>query len=60
MSFKDNDYFYRVATADAAPIENSSVDLATVAQALHWFQLPRFYAEVARVARPQGVVAVWR
>jgi SAM-dependent methyltransferase len=50
---------YRVATADAAPVENSSVDLVTVAQALHWFKLPRFYAEVARVARPQGVVAVW-
>ena len=50
---------YRVAPADAAPLEDSSVDLVTVAQALHWFQLPRFYAEVARVARPQGVVAVW-
>jgi len=50
---------YLVAPADAAPLANSSVDLVTVAQALHWFPLPRFYAEVARVARPDGVVAVW-
>jgi SAM-dependent methyltransferase len=50
---------YVVAPADAAPLANSSVDLVTVAQALHWFQLPRFYAEVERVARPEGVVAVW-
>ena len=31
----------------------------TVAQALHWFDLPRFYAEVRRVTQPDGVVAVW-
>jgi SAM-dependent methyltransferase len=30
-----------------------------VAQALHWFDLDRFYAEVRRVLKPQGVVAVW-
>jgi SAM-dependent methyltransferase len=50
---------YVVAPADASSLTDSSVDLVTVAQALHWFQLPRFYAEVARVARPDGVVAVW-
>ena len=31
----------------------------TVAQALHWFDLLRFYAEVRRVTRPDGVIAVW-
>ena len=36
-----------------------SVDLVTVAQALHWFDLPRFYDEVQRVARPGGLIAVW-
>lgn len=50
---------YLLASADAAPLENASVDLVTVAQALHWFDLPKFYAEVSRVARPGGILAVW-
>lgn len=37
-----------------------SVDLITVAQAVHWFDLPRFYAVAKRVLRkPGGVIAVW-
>ncbi|KAK9063692.1 hypothetical protein SSX86_017564 [Deinandra increscens subsp. villosa] len=36
------------------------VDLVTVAQAVHWFDLPRFYSVVNRVLRkPNGVFAVW-
>jgi len=31
--------------------------LVLVAQALHWFDLARFYAEVRRVGKPQGVIA---
>lgn len=50
---------FAVAPADSAPIEDRSADLVTVAQALHWFDLPRFYTEVFRVARPGGIVAVW-
>jgi SAM-dependent methyltransferase len=40
-------------------LEPRSVDLITVAQALHWFDLPLFYAEVDRVLKPGGVLAVW-
>ena len=36
-----------------------SVGLITVAQALHWFDLEKFYAEAVRVLAPQGVLAVW-
>lgn len=50
---------YHVAPADAAPLETGSVDLITAAQALHWFDLPGFYAEVRRVARPGALLAVW-
>jgi SAM-dependent methyltransferase len=50
---------YKVAPAHAAPIAGSSVDLVTVAQALHWFDPPAFYAEVRRVAKPGAVLAVW-
>ena len=50
---------YLVAPADAAPIDDGSVDLVTVAQALHWLDLNGFYAEVRRVSRPAGMIAVW-
>jgi len=50
---------YRVALAEDSGLANTSVDLVTVAQALHWFDLTRFYAEVRRVLRPEGVLAVW-
>jgi SAM-dependent methyltransferase len=50
---------YRVAPAEASGLADRSVDLVTVAQAAHWFDLPRFYAEVSRVLKPGGVVALW-
>jgi ubiquinone/menaquinone biosynthesis C-methylase UbiE len=50
---------YRVAPAEASGLADGSVDLVTVAQALHWFELERFYAEVRRVLVRGGVVAVW-
>lgn len=37
-----------------------SIDLITVAQAIHWFDLPRFYSVVNRLLRkPGGVLAIW-
>ena len=48
-----------VASAERVPLAAASIDLITVAQALHWFALPAFFAEVARVLRPRGVLAVW-
>lgn len=37
-----------------------SVELITVAQAVHWFDLPRFYSLVNRLSRkPGGLIAVW-
>ena len=50
---------YRVAAAEASGLERATVDLVTAAQALHWFDRPRFWAEARRVLRPRGVVAVW-
>ncbi|MEO7997611.1 MAG: class I SAM-dependent methyltransferase [Gemmatimonadaceae bacterium] len=47
------------ATAEACPLRAGSVDVVTVAQALHWFNFERFYAEVKRVLAPNGVIAVW-
>jgi SAM-dependent methyltransferase len=50
---------YRQATAEESRIESHSIDLVTVAQALHWFDLERFYAEVRRVLKPAGALAAW-
>jgi len=50
---------YRVAPAESSGLEATSVDLVTVAQAMHWLDLDRFYAEVRRVLAADGVLAVW-
>ena len=50
---------YRVAPAEASGIAEGAVDLVTVAAAVHWFDLDRFGAEVRRVVRHGGVLAVW-
>ena len=50
---------YRVAPAEASGLASDSIDLVTVAAAIHWFDLPRFYEEVRRVARDGAVVAAW-
>ncbi|MGH8401924.1 MAG: class I SAM-dependent methyltransferase [Gammaproteobacteria bacterium] len=48
---------YRVA---AAPQLNPRcVDLVTVAQALHWFDRPKFYAQLERVLKPDGAIVAW-
>jgi SAM-dependent methyltransferase len=47
-------------TAERIPLEDESVDVLTVAQAMHWFDLDRALPELHRVLRPGGcVVAVW-
>ena|SRR5579872_6637822 len=50
---------YRVAPAENSGLDAASVDLVTVAQALHWLDLDAFYKEVRRVLRAEGVIAVW-
>ncbi|HEV8542466.1 MAG TPA: class I SAM-dependent methyltransferase, partial [Verrucomicrobiae bacterium] len=50
---------YRVALAEESGLPANSVDLITVAQALHWFRLDQFFAEARRVLKPGGVLSVW-
>jgi ubiquinone/menaquinone biosynthesis C-methylase UbiE len=50
---------YYVSPAEKTNIESNSINLVTVAQALHWFDINHFYQEVKRVIRPQGIIAVW-
>ena len=50
---------YRVQRAEDASFEEQSLDLVTVAQAIHWFDYEAFYATVNRVLKPDGLLAVW-
>jgi SAM-dependent methyltransferase len=50
---------YRVARAEATGLADSSVDLVTAAQSLHWFDAAAFFAEARRVTKPGGAIAVW-
>jgi SAM-dependent methyltransferase len=47
-------------TAEALPLDGASVDAIAVAQAFHWFDVPRTLAEFRRVLRPDGRFAlIW-
>ena len=48
---------YAVAPAEASGLPDRSVDLVTVAQAIHWFDFDAFYNEVRRVSKPDGLLA---
>lgn len=59
---------YEVFPAEKTTLVDNSVDLITIAQALHWFDLDEFYKEVKRVLRKDdnggdtngsGVIAAW-
>lgn len=50
---------YRVATAYESGIDDQSVDMVTVAQAIHWLDHRRFYSEARRVMRPDAAIAIW-
>jgi len=49
---------YRCTSAEATGLPAASADLVVAAQAAHWFDWPRFVAEVARIARPGALVAL--
>jgi SAM-dependent methyltransferase len=49
---------YSVSAAEKTQFQDSIFDLITVAQAVHWFDLPLFSEEVHRVMKPEGVLAI--
>lgn len=50
---------WQVAPAEASGLPDHSVDAVIIAQALHWFNIEAFWAEVRRVVRHGGVVMAW-
>ena len=49
---------YSCAPAQNSGLGNGVVDLSAAAQAAHWFDLASYYAEVRRVTRRGGIVAL--
>lgn len=50
---------YHVERAEDPSLPDGSVDLATAAQAVHWFDFGKFHEQVRRVLKPNGIIAVW-
>jgi hypothetical protein len=50
---------YRAGRAEDVRLDPGSVDLVTVAAAIHWFEFDAFYDAVRRVAAADAVIAAW-
>lgn len=57
-AIKVNNIIYKCESAEQTSFRNAQFDLVTVAQAVHWFDFNRFYAEVKRILKPGGCFAV--
>lgn len=51
--------FYSNTRAEKTGFSDNSFDLITVAQAYHWFDQKAFLTEATRVAKHNGILAVW-
>lgn len=58
-AFKADNIFYSINSAEQTDFQNHQFDLITVGQAMHWFDIEKFYREVKRVAKPDALLAVW-
>ena len=56
---KKKNIFYSIQKAEKTSFANHQFDLITVAQAIHWFDFEKFYAEVKRTLKPSGIIAVF-
>lgn len=50
---------YSVASGESFSIADHSIDLITIANALHWFNLDVFYGNVRKVLKRNGILAAW-
>lgn len=49
---------YRDGLSEALPVDTGEARAVTAATAAHWFDLPKFFAEAARVLVPSGVLGI--
>ncbi|MGY8693878.1 MAG: class I SAM-dependent methyltransferase [Verrucomicrobiia bacterium] len=59
QAFEDERLRFTVEAAESRVFEANTFDLVSVAQALHWFDLDRFWPEVGRALKPTGVFACY-
>ncbi len=50
---------YQISPAEKTQIANEEIDIITVAQALHWFDIESFFKEADRVLKKNGILAIW-
>ena len=50
---------FQRGAAEATGLEEAAAGLLVAAQAFHWFDHAAFFAEVKRVVRPGGTLAIW-
>lgn len=58
-AYQANNIIYSIQPAEQTNFEDGSMDLVTVAQALHWFNFEKFYNEVKRITKPGSWLSVW-
>jgi SAM-dependent methyltransferase len=54
-ALKRDNITYAIGQAEQTDFESHSFDLITVAQAIHWFNFDKFFAEVKRTLKPGGL-----
>lgn len=57
-AYQTENIFYSIA-GEETTFPDRQFDLITVAQAIHWFDINKFYKEVNRVANKDALLAVW-
>ena len=56
--YKKNISYHRASELHP-DLKDNSVDLVTVATAIHWLNQKLFYKEAKRVLKPGGIIAIW-
>ncbi|CAG8662701.1 17114_t:CDS:2 [Gigaspora rosea] len=58
-SHSQNIQYLVSAAEDLSQFQDSTLDLMTVGQAVHWFDREKFFNEAWRVLKPSGTLAIW-
>ncbi|APC91408.1 MULTISPECIES: class I SAM-dependent methyltransferase [Francisella] len=58
-AFKHNNIKYFKADEANSMFADQCVDLITVSQAAHWFDMTKFEKECLRILKPNGIIAIW-
>ncbi|MCX6155089.1 MAG: class I SAM-dependent methyltransferase [Candidatus Kapabacteria bacterium] len=54
-AIKRDNIFYSLCNSESTQFQDNFFDLIAVAQAIHWFDFDRFYSEVYRIIKPDGI-----